>query len=408
VTDTISLAVPADTDWDAFYACMHVAFGGAEDTEERDTEHASWEPERAIAAWRDGEIVGTSGVITRRMAVPGAALPVGHVTAVSVRPTARRHGLMSRMMRRLFDDIRAAGEPVAALWATEGRIYQRFGYGLGALRVALTAKTREAPLLAPASTDRLRESAPAQVRELMEKVYDEAYQSRPGWSARSGPQWDHRLADLKSWRGDNTSELRAVVHDGESGPDGYLLYRMGMQWDRTGPNGTVKVLELVATTGEAYSALWQLVLTMDLTRTAEVFGCATDEPLLTMVTDPSRLAATVGEALWIRLVDLPAALAARRYAADIDVVLEVTDAEIPANAGRWRLSGSPGAASCTPTTDDPDLRCDVRILGAAYLGRTVLHGAGRAGLVEELRPGALTRAAAAFDWYAQPSAIEVF
>jgi predicted acetyltransferase len=127
-----------------------------------------------------------------------------------------------------------------------------------------------------------------------------------------------------------------------------------------------------------------------------------------MVSDPSRLGATLSEALWVRLVDLPAALAARRFAADIDVVLEVTDAEIPANAGRWRLRGSPTAASCEPTTDEPQLRCDVRVLGAAYLGRTVLDGAGRAGLVEELRPGALARAAAAFDWYAAPSSIEVF
>jgi predicted acetyltransferase len=127
-----------------------------------------------------------------------------------------------------------------------------------------------------------------------------------------------------------------------------------------------------------------------------------------MVTDPSRLGATLGDALWVRVIDLPAALAARRYASDVDVVLEVTDAEIPDNAGRWRLTGSPSAASCTRTTDDPDLRCDVRILGAAYLGRSMLAGAHRAGLVEELRPGALTRAVAGFNWYAQPSSIEVF
>ena len=198
------------------------------------------------------------------------------------------------------------------------------------------------------------------------------------------------------------------MHEGDSGPDGYLLYRTTSKWDRTGPDGTVRVLELVAQTAPAYSALWQLVLTMDLTRTADVFCCATDEPLFAMVTDPSRLGATLGDALWVRIIDLPAALAARRYASDVDVVLEVTDAEIPDNAGRWRLTGSPSAASCTRTTDDPDLRCDVRILGAAYLGRSMLAGAHRAGLVEELRPGALTRAVAGFNWYAQPSSIEVF
>jgi predicted acetyltransferase len=407
VTDTISISAPVETDWDAFYQCLHVAFVGAEDNEERDAEHLRWEPERSLAAWRDGEIVGTAGVHTRRMAVPGAVLPVGHVTSVSVAPTARRQGLMSRMMRRLFDDMRASGEPVAALWASEGRLYQRFGYGLAALNVSLAARTREAQLLAPARSDRLREAAPSQVRQLVEKLYDDAYQSRPGWSERSQTQWDYRLAEVKSWRGD-ASELRAVVHEGGSGPDGYLLYRTTNRWDQTGPNGIVRVLELVATSADAYAALWQLVLNIDLTRTAEVSYCATDEPLLAMVTDPSRLAATLGEALWVRILDLPVALAARRYAAEVDLVLEVTDAEIPSNAGRWRLSGSPSAASCAPTTDDPDLRCDIRILGGAYLGRAMLYGAGRTGLVEELRPGALAHAAAGLGWYAQPSAIEVF
>ena len=407
MADTISLAVPVDTDWEAFYRCIRGAYGAADESGESDAERLCWEPERSLVGWRDGEIVATAGVYTRRMAVPGAVLPVGHVSLVSVAPTARRQGLMSRMIRQQFENIRAAGEPVAVLWASEGRIYQRFGYGLAAVRMALAAQSLELTMLAPAPTDQLREAAPAAVRELLEKLYDEAYQSRPGWSQRPRPQWDYRLADLASWRGGG-SELRAVVHHGDSGPDGYVLYRVVSTWDRAGPNGVVKVSDLVATTPAGYAALWQYVLSIDLTRTVEVFSCATDEPLLAMVSDPSRLRATLSDALWVRLLDLPAALAARRYATEVDVVLEVTDAELPANAGRWRLRGSPTAASCAPTTDEPDLRCDVRVLGAAYLGRTVLHGAGRAGLVEELRPGALARAAAAFDWYAAPTSIEVF
>jgi predicted acetyltransferase len=127
-----------------------------------------------------------------------------------------------------------------------------------------------------------------------------------------------------------------------------------------------------------------------------------------MVNEPTRLAATMSDALWLRIVDLPAALAARRYATDVDVVLEVTDAEIPENAGRWRLRGSPSSASCEATTDEPDLRCDIRVLGAAYLGREALYALGGAGLVDEVRPGALAKAATAFGWYRAPSSIEVF
>jgi predicted acetyltransferase len=408
VADDISIAVPTDADWDAFVGCVGTAFGvAAPSDEERNAERICWEPERSLVAWRDGEIVGTAGIYTRQIAVPGAVVPAAHVTFVSVASTARRQGLLTRFMRQQFVDIKAAGEPIAVLWASEGRIYQRFGYGLASLRVALTAATREVSLLSPAPTDGLREKTPAQVRTVLEKLFDEAYQTRPGWSQRRQTHWDYRLADLKSWRGGG-STLRAVVHHGDEGPDGYALFRIVNRWEHTGPECVVKVTELVAHTPAAYAALWQFLFTIDLSRTTEVFGVATDEPLLTMVNEPTRLAATLSDAVWLRIVDLPVALATRRYATDVDLVLEVTDDQIPTNAGRWRLRGSPSSASCELTDDEPDLRCDIRILGAAYLGRDALYPLGAAGLVDEVRPGTLARAATAFGWYQAPVSIEVF
>jgi predicted acetyltransferase len=407
VADNITIAVPTYDDWDPFWACLATAFAAPVNEDEKNVERSSFEPDRSLVARRDGEIVGTATVTTRRMTVPGAVIPAGHVTKIAVASSARRQGILTRFIRQQFVDVRAAGEPIAVLWASEGRIYQRYGYGLAALRVALTVATREASLLAVPPTDRLREATPAQVRTLFEKVYDEVYQSRPGWSQRQRPQWDYRLADLKSWR-EGSTPLRAVVHHGDEGPDGYALYRVQNRWDRTGPECVVKLMELVAATPLAYAALWHYLFNIDLARSVEVFSISTDEPLLTMINEPSRLAATVGDALWVRLVDLPAALAARRYATEVDVVLEVTDAEIPANAGRWRLRGSPSAATCVATTDEPDLRCDIRLLGAAYLGRQVLYGANLAGLVDEARPGALARAAAAFGWICSPTSIELF
>ena len=407
MADDITIEVPTEADWEPFLACLGMAFGVSGDEEEGNAERICWEPERSLAARRDGEIVGTAGIYTRRMAVPGGVVPAGHVTLVSVASSARRQGILTRFMRQQFLDIRAAGEPIAVLWASEGRIYQRFGYGLAALRVALSASTREVSLLSAPPTDRVRDTAPGQVRAVLEKVFDEAYQGRPGWSQRHQAQWDYRLADLKTWR-EGATALRAVVHHGDEGPDGYALYRVQNKWSRTGPDSVVKVMEQVATTPQAYAALWQYLFNIDLTRSTEMFSCGTDEPLLSMVNEPTRLAATVSDALWLRIVDLPAALAARRYATDVDVVLEITDAEIPENAGRWRLRGSPSSASCEATTDEPDLRCDIRVLGAAYLGRQALYALGGAGLVDEVRPGALATASTALGWYRAPSSIEVF
>jgi predicted acetyltransferase len=133
-----------------------------------------------------------------------------------------------------------------------------------------------------------------------------------------------------------------------------------------------------------------------------------DEPLLFMVNEPRRIAARQADALWVRILDVPGALAARRYAAEIDLVIDVTDELIPENTGRWRLSGSLDGARCESTVDPADLSCDIQSLGAAYLGGTPLASLAATGLVREHRPGALAAAATAFGWYQTPSSIEVF
>jgi predicted acetyltransferase len=117
-----------------------------------------------------------------------------------------------------------------------------------------------------------------------------------------------------------------------------------------------------------------------------------DEPARWRLADPRRLRTThIGDQLWVRLLDLPAALRARRYAADGELVLEVTDALRPRNQGRWRLQGGPDGAACEPTGAEPDLALDVATLGAAYLGGPRLSVLARAGRVAELTPGALGR-----------------
>jgi predicted acetyltransferase len=334
-------------------------------------------------------------------------VPAGHVTFVSVAATARRRGVLTRFMSRQLADIRAAGEPIAALWASEGRIYQRFGYGSAARRLTLAADTREVRLTAGEPAGRLREGKPAQLREWIAKVYDEACAQRPGWSDRATRHWDYRLADPESWRR-GASSLRAVVHEGDHGVDGYALFRVSDKWDEGGPAGEVRILEQVATSPSGYAALWHFLLTMDLTRTATMWYLSIDEPLQFMVNEPRRLATRMSDGLWVRVVDVPAALAARRYAAGVDVVIDVTDNLLSANTGRWRLVGSASAASCVATSEPADLSCDVSVLGTAYLGGTPLGALADAGMIREHTPGALATATTAFGWHRSPSAIEVF
>jgi predicted acetyltransferase len=150
------------------------------------------------------------------------------------------------------------------------------------------------------------------------------------------------------------------------------------------------------------------VLTIDLARTATVDFLAVDEPLQHLVDEPRRLGSRLTDALWVRIVDLPRALSDRRYAAPVDVVLDVTDPLLPASTGRWRLTAGLDDATCTRTDDPADLACTVLELGAAYLGGTSLAALAAAGRVRELTPGALPRVSAAFGWHRLPNPTEVF
>lgn len=397
-----------ESDWDAIFRVAREAFLYEHSDDMSATERAVFELERTLVARRDGEVAGTSTIQTRKLAVPGGLVPAAHITGVAVAPTARRRGILTGLMRRMFDDALAAGEPVAVLWASEGRIYQRFGYGLATGSLGLTIDRTDVSLTVSAPGGRLREAAPAALRDDLVALYDQVYASRPGWSERTPRHWDYRLADLKEWR-HGGAEMRAVTHYDESGAvDAYALWRPMRRWGDAGPASEVRVIEHVAANPQAYIALWAYLMSIDLTRTVQVRWAAPDEPLLHAVSDPERLNARLGDGLWVRVLDVPAAFAARRYTTDIDLVLEVTDAAIPANAGRWRLTGSPTGATCTSTVDEPDLSCDVRALGAVYLGGTALTTLAGVGQVIEHTPGALARADAALRWYPGPSSQEVF
>ncbi|GAA1769256.1 GNAT family N-acetyltransferase [Luedemannella helvata] len=395
-------------DWPAL--CRMIAYSFLEEPDEaiEEAEGHNFEPERTLLARRDDELIGSAAALTRRMAVPGGTVACGHVTQVAVVAHARRQGVLTALKKTQLADIRAAGEPVAALWASEGRIYQRFGYGLAARRMSVNIDAREVTLTAPADPSvRVRPAVPLEVRDELARVYDAAWPDRPGWSQRHESTWSYRLADPPS-RLEGASPRRAVLAEQGGEVIGYALYRTKGDWDANGPNGTVDIIEVVAPSPGAYAALWRFLIGYDLTRTTSWWLAAIDEPLLRLVNEPRRLGARVGDSLWIRIVDLPAALAARRYAAPVDLVLDVTDELIPENAGRWRLAGGPDGATCEATTDAADLSLDVKALGSAYLGDGSLGPLAQAGLVVEERPGAVARASAGFGWHRAPHGIEVF
>ncbi len=404
--ERFTLRASTPEDFDELYLVLQHAFNDDPDDAEREDDRLVYEPDRGILAMAGDRVAGTAAAYTREMSVPGGMLPAAHVTMVGVDPAFRRQGVLTRMMAHQLADVRARGEAVAVLWASEGRIYQRFGYGQAARKMSLTIE-REVRLREPVPMDRLRRATPKDVVDDLRAVHDRVRVERVGWSSRDGVWWDHVLADLPKQRRGGTS-LRVMLHDGDSGVDGYALWRVRPEWSSGGPKGEVLVREVVAGNTTAYRALWQHLLTVDLTRTTHIWLGAVDEPLQYLVDEPRRLGAQVSDSLWVRLVDVPAALAARRYAAPVDVVVAVEDPLVPDNSGTWHLIGDLTGAKCVPADRPAELRCDLAALAAAYLGDASLATLAAAGRIDELVPGTLGPAATAFGWPRPPSAIEIF
>jgi predicted acetyltransferase len=405
--EELPLHVASADDWDEISRMLFRAFHDTFDEAFQNAEREVFEPERSLLVRDAGAIVAHAGAYSRDLSVPGGVVPAAHVTLVGVAPTHRRRRLLTRMMQRQLADVRNAGrEPLAVLWASEPPIYPRFGYGHAAPRVELDVDSGSVGL-APGEPGRLRAGEPAELRAELEKMYDRLRPERPGWSSRDDRWWSYLLADIPSRR-QGATERRAVLHEGPDGVDGYALWRAKSEWDVRGPKGEVRPDAVVAANPPAYLALWRFLLSIDLTRSVAYRFASPDEPIQHLVADPPKLGARLTDGLWVRVVDVPAALSARRYASEVDVVLEVNDPLLPDNSGRWRLSAGPSGARCERTSGPADLALHVRELGTAYLGGPTLYALAAAGLVRELTPGAVVRASAAFGWHRAPAAVEVF
>jgi len=390
------------------------AFGEDYKPDETGLGEAVFEPARNLVFTDGPRIVANAGAETRDVTVPGAIVPAAHVTLVGVHPTYRRRGLLTRLMHRQLRDIREAGvEPLAMLWASEGRIYQRFGYGAAVQRLHFSADRRDARLLPRlgAPTGTLREASPGDARKELAELFERVRPERVGWSSRNEAWWSFVLGDPPDHRG-GASAAQALLYEGAAGLEGYARWRVKPDWGPGGPASEVIVAELVATTPAAYTELWRFLLSVDLSRTVEFWAGSWDEPIMHMIDEPRTLGGRQSDSLWVRLTDVPAALSRRRYLIPVDLVLEVDDQLLPENAGRWHLraDGPAGGATCVPAPDGAaaDLVCDVADLAAAYLGGVSLATLAAAGRVREATPGALATASTAFGWHRAPSSIEIF
>ncbi|MFD5786667.1 GNAT family N-acetyltransferase [Streptomyces sp. NPDC127037] len=384
-----------DADLEVFVETVHTAFGQFPETPVGDGGRwwSALEMDRGLLAVSpDGKPVGTAAAYSFDLTLPGGTtVPVAGVTAVGVVPSHRRRGVLSAMMRHQLAEVRERGEFLSVLLASEAQIYGRFGYGPATSTARLTVPRHRAAFAAPraggertdpGSVEVLRR---AECGEILEAVYDRYRRAQPGALSRPHRWWDLGAGQPPVSR---APRYVAVHRDADGTPDGYASYST--------ESGTLTVDETIAVDDAAFTALARYALGHDLVSQVVFRHVLPEHPLRRQLADVR--AGEVGgvtDWLWVRLLDVPRALAARGWSTDGELVLDVDDPFL-GERGRYLLTVVDGRAECVTTDRRPDLSLDVRDLGSLYLGGTRPSTLVRAGHIRAHDPAAAGRADALF------------
>ncbi|NUT92817.1 MAG: GNAT family N-acetyltransferase [Saccharothrix sp.] len=334
-----------------------------------------YESGRAFGAYSGDELVGAVQSFPSALAVPGGAVvPMAAVSRVGVRADWTRRGVLSALQRAQLTAMRDSGDVAATLRASEGVIYERFGYGVASryrmVRIRKSQATPRVPI-----TGRVRLVPAGEAEPLVRELFERLSPGRVGTIGRWPGWWD--LNVLRP--AEDKEKLRFAVCSGEDGDDGYLIYKVVRgSWDRGVERPTVlEVLDLWAANERAWADLWGFTLRVDLVGEVVAEGRPLDEPLEWLMVDRRAVyVEDLADETWLRLLDVPAALAARTYGEAEPVVVGVRDRYLPENDGSYRVTPS----GVSRTDDEPDFVVDVEVLGAVYLGDvsfSALAGTGR-------------------------------
>jgi predicted acetyltransferase len=368
----------------------------------------SWiELDRVLGAWEGDRIVGGAGAFSFDVSVPGGnRVPAAGVSVIGVEPTDRRRGVLTAMMRAQLDDAHRRGESFAYLWASEGTIYGRFGYGLASQAASIALPNERTAFALPFEPrGSVRFVTPEEALDLFPPLYERVRDFRPGMFSRTHAWWEgRRLSDDPARRRPGQGPLKLAVVDLDGQAAGYVAYRISPGIVGGITTAKVIVVELIAPTPEAERELWRFVLSLDWKASVEYDYLPTDNALVLLLAHPRYMKQTLFDSLWVRLVDVGKALESRELADGSAVVLEIGDAFCPWNAGRWKVQ----AGTVGQTDDAADLSLDVSSLGSVYLGGFSFGDLVRGLRATELREGAAAKADALFRTDAGPWCPEIF
>jgi predicted acetyltransferase len=366
----------------AFRQTISRAFGDdpSEDDDADERFLAFFDLERTYVPFDGDTMVGASASFTFDVSLPGGtATPMGGLTVVAVKPTHRRRGILTGMIGAHFDDCAARGEVVSGLWASESSIYRRYGYGVAAPVHDLTIDASAAGV--PVAPDEVRLITLDEARKVFPGIYDSVFSTRPGQTSRNDVWWNEReFRDPAHWRR-GASERRYLAAFRGGNAVGYATYRQKAKWENSIANGSVIVGELLGVDSDARLSLWSLLCSIDLFPNVTADNQPPDLELPWQVANPRAIQRKELDGMYVRVLDVPGALEARRYSTSDRVTIEVIDAMGIAD-GTYELAGSPDGASCSPTTEPADVTMDAATLSALYLGADLVDTLARAGRIE--------------------------
>ncbi len=361
----------------------------------------AWQPERVWGARDDGRWVANLATDARTLTVPAGwtgtrDVAADAVTAVGVAATHRRRGLLRGMITDSLAAAHERGDVLSMLWAAEWPIYGRYGYAPASLTCNYALHPRRVhPLLVPPRGS-LASPPAEQLADVAPAIYDRARRRHAGEVDRPGAWWPRALG-LDGYAAPHDNAI-VVVRTGADGPDGLLSWRVTHEFGLRDNMGSAEVLDLVAASADAYRDLWAYLCGIDAVETIELADRPVDEPIRWQLHDARALrTVSAGDALWLRLLDVPAALTTRGYAGRDHLVLQVVDdATGGYGAGTVALDADGPQARCRQVDAPPDLRLDQRALAACYLGGHRLRAVSAGLPVHEVTPGAIDRFDALF------------
>lgn len=369
---------------------------------------------RVRGAFDDGRCVATYRSFAQQLtAVGGAALPANAVSNVTVSPTHRRRGLLSRMITADLAEAKERGDIVSTLIAAEYPIYGRYGYGPAAWITEWAVDVPRTGLdrrwSGPDDGGRIDLVDATDVRKLGPEMHARLAARQPGVVSRDDRWWQRNTGQAQLPGEPWTEPFYAVYRAASGEVEGLVAYQADDKWgEAKQPLNTATVRELLALTPAAERALWHYVCSVDWITTVKSGHRAPDDLLPQLLPDPrAARILTHADFLWVRILDVARALEARTYTAAAILVLEVHDG-LGLDGGRFRLDASPEGAVCVPSTESPDLTLDVRELGALFLGDESAVRLAALGRVDEGTPGAAAVADEVFRTPRRPWCPDIF